>query len=106
MTLRPAIALDPGAYVRQSARVATVAGLLDCHPGDVRRLVDAGELEAHGKGVRGVRVYLDSVTDYQERRARPAKANQQVIHKPKARAAASTAAFRAAMAGLQAKGLA
>jgi hypothetical protein len=107
MSLRPALAQDPAAYVRPAARVATVAGLLDCHPGDVRRLVDDGELEAHGKGVRGIRVYLDSVRDYQDRRARPAKARQgQVIHKSKAKSAASTAAFRAAMAGLQAKGLA
>jgi hypothetical protein len=99
-------AIDPP-VIRPSARVATVAAALDCHPCDVRRLVAAGDLEAHGKGVRGIRVYWDSVADYQTRKALPARGGAaQVIHRPKARAPASTAAYRAAMAGLQAKGLA
>lgn len=107
MTFRPALATDPAAYIRPSARVARVAELLDCHPGDVRRLLDDGELEAHGKGIRGIRVYLDSVRDYQDRQARPAKPRKlKVIHKAKPKAPASTASFRSAMARLQAKGLA
>lgn len=107
MSPRLHIALDPASTPRPSAKVATVAELLDCHPGDVRRLVDRGELEAHGKGVRGVRVYLDSVRDYQDRHVRPAKHGQgRVIHKSKPKAPASTASYRAAMAGLLAKGLA
>lgn len=106
MNMRPHIALDPASAPRPSARVATVAELLDCDQGDVRRLVRAGELEAHGKGKRGIRVFLDSVRAYQDRQARPAltKATP-VIHKAKARSTASTARFRAAMAGLAAKGL-
>jgi excisionase family DNA binding protein len=55
-------------HVRPSARVAAVAKLLDCHPTDIRRLIDTGDLEAHRKGVRGIRVLLDSVHKYQERR--------------------------------------
>lgn len=106
MNMRPRLADDPAAYVRPSARVARVAELLDCDPGDIRRLIAAGELEAHGKGVRGVRVYLDSVKDYQDRRAvRPARV-QAPPSRAKPRAPASTAAFRAAMAGLKAKGIA
>lgn len=107
MSVRPHLAADPTALPRPSARVATVAGMLDCHPGDVRRLIDQGEIEAHGKGVRGIRVFLDSVRAYQERQAKPMPAKAPaLIHKPQAPAPASTAAFRAAMAGLRAKGLA
>lgn len=110
MTFRPSLATDPAdapRAPRQSKRVAWVAEHLDMHPGDVRRLVDRGELEAHGTGVRGIRVFLDSVADYQERQAKSPKVSPTpIIHKPKARSAASTAAFRAAMAGLRAKGLA
>lgn len=107
MTARLHIAADPATAVRQSARVATVAAMLDCHPSDVRRLIVAGELETHGKGVRGIRVFLDSVAAYQERQTKPLpKRAPALINKPKAPAPASTASFRAAMAGLKAKGLA
>lgn len=104
---RPVLAADPAAFVRASARVARVAADLDCDPSDIRRLIDLGELEAFTKGVRGIRVFLDSVRDYQDRQRRPPKpGRKRVIHKPKAKAPASTASFRAAMAGLQGKGLA
>lgn len=54
----------------------------------------------------GIRVFLDSVRAYQDRQSRPAMTGPaSLIHKPRARAAASTARFRAAMAGLAAKGL-
>lgn len=107
MTERPHLAADPTAQPRPSARVATVAGILDCHPGDVRRLVDQGELETHGKGVRGIRVFLDSVRAYQERQSKPLPPRARaLVHRPRSPAAASTAAFRHAMAGLRAKGLA
>lgn len=106
MNMRPRLADDPAAYVRPSARVARIAELLDCDPGDIRRLIAYGELEAHGKGVRGVRVYLDSVQDYQARRAVVPRLAPAVPKKTKPRAPASTAAYRAAMAGLKAKGIA
>lgn len=106
VTLRPHIALDPASAPRPSAKVATVAEMLDCDQGDVRRLVKAGEIEAHGKGKRGIRVFLDSVRGYQDRQTKAATGSRQgLIHKPKARAQASSARFRAAMAGLSAKGL-
>lgn len=105
MTL--AIALDPASAPRPSARVATVAELLDCDQGDVRRLVRLGELEAHGKGKRGIRVFLDSVRAYQDRHSRPAMGRpSQPIHTRRRIAPASTASYRAALAGLKAKGLA
>lgn len=107
MSLRPHIALDPADAPRPSARVATVAGILDCDESDVRRLVRAGELEAHGKGIRGIRVFLDSVRAYQDRQAKPLPPRSPgLVHRPKPRTQASTAAFRSAMAGLKAKGLA
>jgi excisionase family DNA binding protein len=93
--------------VRASARVATVAKLLDCHQCDIRRLVDAGELQAHTKGTRGVRVFLDSVADYQERQARrPRGTRKPIAAYPMRKTPPATSAFRIAMAGLKAKGLA
>jgi excisionase family DNA binding protein len=55
--------------VRSSARVATVAKLLDCDQSQVRRFVRDGVLEAHRVGKRGLRIFLDSVAAYQEARA-------------------------------------
>lgn len=68
MTVRATFPADEAAAPRRSARVATVAELLDCDPSDVRRMLRDGELEGHGKGIRGKRVYLDSVAAYQEAR--------------------------------------
>lgn len=95
------------AAIRPSAKVGTIAGLLDCHPCDIRRLVDAGELQAHTKGTRGVRVFLDSVAEYQERQARAPRLNRKAgaVH-PQRKPPSPTVAFRTAMAGLKAKGLA
>lgn len=91
---------------RPSARVRTIAAMLDADETTIRRLVDAGELEAHTIGKRGVRIYLDSVTDYQERQARE-------VHRPRPpgpdearpRRPASSAAHRAAIANLRAAGI-
>lgn len=105
VTIRPHIASDPAALPRPSARVATVAKILECDPSDVRRMIRKGDLEAHVKGVRGVRVFLDSVADYQARLTIKPSAERTVIHKSKPRSAPSTAAFRAAMAGAKAKGI-
>ena len=107
MPASPPLSYEAAALVRASARVATVAGLLDCHPSDIRRLVDAGELQAHTKGTRGVRVFLDSVADYQARQARhPRGTRKPAAARPHGKPPAATAAFRRAMAGLKAKGLA
>ena len=95
------------AFVRPSARVARVAALLDMHDSDIRRMVKKGELEAHGKGVRGMRVYLDSVRDFQKRRdRREGDRSDLVTQKPRIKTQVHRAAFQEAMAGLRAKGLA
>jgi excisionase family DNA binding protein len=52
---------------RASGRIKRIAALLDCDESQVRRLISAGELEAHGIGRRGVRVYLDSLEAYRLR---------------------------------------
>lgn len=102
MTLRAALAPDQAAFVRQSVRVARVAELLDCADSDVRRLIDRGELEAHGIGKRGVRVYLDSVGDYQARRRRRARKPLEVRPKPRT---AARSAHVAAEAELRKSGI-
>ena len=53
---------------RLSVRIHRVCEILDCEPTQVSRLIGQGELEAHGFGIRGVRVYLDSVEAYRQRR--------------------------------------
>ena len=102
----PRLAADLAAVPRRSARVATVAELLDCEPGDIRKMIRAGELEAHGKGVRGLRVYLDSVRDYQERhKVLPVGEKQNEPAPEQRRKAASTASYREAMARAKSLGI-
>lgn len=102
MTVRPHIVLDPADAPRPSARVARVAAILDCDPSDVRRMLRAGELEGHGKGIRGKRVYLDSVAAYQRARdIEPQRKNGHEIRRKrvavsKARTARSLAILRQA----------
>jgi excisionase family DNA binding protein len=92
-------------HVRASARVAAVAKLLDCHPTDIRRLVDTGDLEAHRKGVRGIRVFLDSVQQYQEHRTCLPKAARMAVSLVTPKKQAPTGGYRAALTDLKAKGL-
>lgn len=54
--------------VRPSARIKTVAKLLDCNQSQVRELVTSGALESHRIGKRGWRVFLDSVAAYQQQK--------------------------------------
>jgi excisionase family DNA binding protein len=92
------ITLETTAQMRPSARVATVAVLLDCHPSDVRHLIHAGDLEAYRPGGRGVRVFLDSVQAHQERQTQPApKRAAQFIRCPKRPLPPPTMAFRTAI---------
>jgi hypothetical protein len=69
MTARHTSLHAGSASPRPSARIGKVAELLDCDPSDVRRMLRTGELEGHCKGIRGKRVYLDSVAAYQDARA-------------------------------------
>ncbi|HWU54800.1 MAG TPA: helix-turn-helix domain-containing protein, partial [Rhizomicrobium sp.] len=51
---------------RPSARVKTVAKLLEIDASQVRRMVADGSLEAHRIGKRGIRIFLDSVQAWQD----------------------------------------
>ena|SRR5579859_3553779 len=104
MSSTPAIP-ESATHVRPSARVAAVAELLDCHPTDIRRLVNKGELEAHRKGVRGIRVFLDSVRRYQERQVCHPKVARRIAVPAPLKKQIPTAVYRAALSDLQAKGL-
>ena len=96
--------MDTG--IRESRRVATVASALDMDEFQVRALIDAGELEAHGIGKRGIRVYLDSVRDYQERNVKAAKAQRsQRIATARHRRQTGNASHQTAMAELRRHGV-
>jgi excisionase family DNA binding protein len=104
MTFRPHIAGNPTDAPRPTGTVKTVAEMLATHQSQVRRMVQTGELEAHRIGKRGVRIFLDSVADFQTRTTRESLRGSE-SPKPKIRRnAASTAAHRAALAILKAKG--
>lgn len=89
---------------RPSSRVRNVAVMLDADESQVRRLIKDGELKTHCMGKRGVRIYLDSVADYQRRKAREAA---MAPEKPtvRRRRAVTTAAHKQALAQLRAAGL-
>jgi excisionase family DNA binding protein len=55
--------------IRRSIRVRTAAVILDCDETQIRALLRSGQVEGHRIGTRGVRVYLDSLDAYRERRA-------------------------------------
>lgn len=90
------------AGVRRSARVSTVARILDCDESQIRRLIRAGTLEAHRIGKRGLRVFLDSVVAYQEARAEPSRLDRQMSRQKRVAARSS---HLAALAKLRARGL-
>jgi hypothetical protein len=105
MNIRPHIASDPAAFLRPSARVARVAEILDCDERDVRRMIEEGDLEAHGKGKRGVRVFLDSVSDYQASRILAVKGKRKSGKTEAKRVHASGAAHLSAVVELRKSGL-
>ena len=90
------------APVRPSARVSAVAQMMDCDQSQVRRLVKTGALESHRVGKRGLRIFLDSVSAYQESRTerivRPREQKQQ-------RRAIARKSYKDALATLRARGL-
>jgi excisionase family DNA binding protein len=53
---------------RSSLTVRRVAMILHVHERTVRRLIDAGELEAYYIGPRNRRVFSDSVTKFQKKK--------------------------------------
>ena len=93
--------------LRPSLRVAKLAEAWDCDVTQINRLIDAGELEAHGLGIRARRVYLDSARDYQARKAIAPKeaAAKARARTTRARSAVDRGAHRAAMTRLSALGV-
>jgi hypothetical protein len=72
----------------------------------VRALIDAGELEAHGIGKRGIRVYVDSIRTYQERYARrPKREPGKKIAIVRARRQSAATAHQRAMNELRREGI-
>ena len=92
-----------GSLLRPSARVRTVAKMLEWDESQVRRAVDSGGLEAYRVGKRGIRIYIDSVRVYQE--SRNIAPTKKTILAKSARTRISTRAHRAAMEELRARGI-
>jgi excisionase family DNA binding protein len=69
--------LDPAP--RQSVRPSTVAELLVVSRLTVYKLIKTGELQAHAISARGVRVYLDSVEEFQRRHVILSTADQRAL---------------------------
>ncbi len=61
------LAASPDDAPRASAKLETVAVMLDCDPSTVRKLLARGLIEGHRIGSRSIRVYVDSIRAYQER---------------------------------------
>lgn len=102
----PHLTPDLCGHARPVARVSEVAALLRIDESQIRRMVREGELEAHRHGIRGIRVYWDSVAAFQARRAVPAPLPAQERQRIKAqRQAVSRAAQAAADARLRAAGI-
>ena len=91
--------------IRESRKIKTIAAMLEVDASIVRRLVESGELEAHTIGKRGVRVFIDSVCEYQVRKTRAVTKGPIVAAEKRRRRAAQTASYRAAIADLKADGL-
>ena len=93
--------------LRQSVRVATLAEAWDCDVTQINRLIDIGELEAHGLGRRARRVYLDSARDYQTRKAisPTGPGRERIVDKHRHASLVDNVAHRAAMATLRKQGI-
>lgn len=68
MTLRLALDADMVAagLQRPSLRVSKVASLLEVDVSTVYKMIRSGQIKAHKIGKRGLRVFADSVRDFQE----------------------------------------
>lgn len=80
-----------------------MAKILEWDESQVRRAVETGALEAYRICKRGIRVYIDSVREYQESR-KVAPTKKTILGKP-GRTRISTRAHRAAMEELRARGI-
>lgn len=95
--MRQPLASDLGQTVRPSTTVAEVARMLTCHPDEIRKMLRRGELEGHRKGIRGVRIFLDSVVAYQQFNSLYHSEKPKQIRNKRHRLSMSNAAFREAM---------
>jgi len=100
--LRESDSIASQAVVRRSARVSTVAEILDCDESQIRRLIKTGTLEVHRVGKRGVRIFLDSVSRYQEARSHHVP---QQIEVARERRSTRRASHVAALSTLRGRGL-
>jgi len=89
--------------LRSSVRLRKAAAALDCDLKHLRLLLQAGDIEGHRIGKRGLRVYVDSLRAYQERR--PIEASAPRRPAPAPRRPRHDAGYREAMASLRAKGI-
>ena len=80
---------------RPSASARQVASIIGCSPLQVRKMVASGELEGWTLGKRAIRVFLDSVADYQDRATVRPVVNTQTVVARSRRAAASAATLEA-----------
>lgn len=101
--LVPPLPLEVEPEIRPSARVSTVARLLDDEPSQIRRMLARGDLEGHREGKRGVRIFLDSVAAWQARGTlKPTKSPEKDRPTPPPpRSRATQAAHRHAVSLLQ-----
>lgn len=67
MKFRAALSADEigaASRLRPAIRPAKAAAILDMDRSQIYRMVRKGDLEAHGIGTRGVRIYVDSIERY------------------------------------------
>jgi hypothetical protein len=107
MTLRLVQPSIEGPTIRPSARVKTVAQQLDEDPGQIRRMIRNGQLQAHRTGKCGIRVFLDSVEAWQRDNTVKARKTTDIAapDMPRPRSRATQAAHHQAVAHLQSLGL-
>ncbi len=106
MTLRTA--MDPASAptiigVERSITVAEAAQTMGADESTVRKLVRDEELHGYRLGKRGVRVYVSSIRDYQERQR--LRGSGDMPKTPPARKRTSTPAHQEAVAQLAALGI-
>lgn len=107
MTVRLVPTAFDAPIIRPSARVSTVAKMLDDEPSQIRRMVARGDLEAHREGKRGIRVFLDSVEAWQRGNRIHSKKSTGLAASapPKPLSGATKAAHRHAVALLESMGI-
>lgn len=107
MTIRLAANPDdvPDHHIRPSVRVKTAARQLDMDETQIRRLLNSRQLEGHRIGVRGIRIYADSIAAYQQRQNFGGRDATAPEGGKSSRARRPSAAQREAIAFLAARGL-